>query len=68
LQHVLPKGFRRVRDYGLLHANAKQRLSLLQRLVIALFVPAADRLTGAGFLWHFDRSHYFSRKNYVRCP
>ena len=29
-QHVLPKGFRRVRDYGFLHANAKKLLSLVQ--------------------------------------
>ena len=33
LQHVLPKGFRRVRDYGFLHANAKKLLSLLQMLL-----------------------------------
>jgi len=25
LQHVLPKGFRRIRDYGFLHGNAKKR-------------------------------------------
>ena len=30
MQHVLPKGFRRVRDYGFLHANAKKLLSLVQ--------------------------------------
>ena len=30
LQHVLPKGFRRVRDYGFLHANSKKLLSLVQ--------------------------------------
>ena len=30
LQHVLPKGFRRVRDYGFLHANAKKLLALVQ--------------------------------------
>jgi hypothetical protein len=35
LQHVLPKGFRRTRDYGFLHGNAKrliQRLHLLLRV------------------------------------
>lgn len=35
LQHVLPKGFRRSRDYGLLHGNAKklrQRLQLMLKL------------------------------------
>lgn len=30
---VLPKGFRRVRDYGFLHANASSRLLLLQLLM-----------------------------------
>jgi hypothetical protein len=33
LQHALPKGFRRVRDYGFLHGNAKQRLHLVQRVL-----------------------------------
>ena len=42
LQHVLPKGFHRLRDYGFLHGNAKKRLSLVQlvlRLVIELASP-----------------------------
>ena len=30
VQHVLPKGFRRIRDYGFLHSNAKKLLSLVQ--------------------------------------
>ena len=30
LQHVLPKGFRRVRNYSFLHANAKKPLILVQ--------------------------------------
>jgi len=29
-QHVLPKGFRRVRDYGFLHGNARKTLQLIQ--------------------------------------
>ncbi len=33
LQHVLPKGFRRVRDYGFLHGNAKKTLSLVQLIL-----------------------------------
>jgi len=33
LQHVLPKGFRRVRDYGFLHSNAKKMLSLVQLIL-----------------------------------
>ncbi len=33
LQHVLPKGFRRIRDYGFLHGNAKQKLRLVQQVL-----------------------------------
>jgi hypothetical protein len=33
LQHVLPKGFRRVRDYGFLHGNAKRSLLLIQMIL-----------------------------------
>jgi hypothetical protein len=36
LQHVLPKGFRRVRDYGFLHGNAKKLLSLVQMVLHTL--------------------------------
>lgn len=42
LQHVLPKGFRRIRDYGFLHGNAKKRLMLVQlvlRVVVANLSP-----------------------------
>jgi len=42
LQHVLPKGFHRVRDYGFLHSNAKTLLKLVQlvlRVVIQLLTP-----------------------------
>jgi hypothetical protein len=39
LQHVLPKGFRRVRDYGFLHGNAKKLLSLVQ-LVLRVMIEA----------------------------
>lgn len=34
-QHVLPKGFRRVRDYGFLHPNAKATLHLIQQILLA---------------------------------
>jgi len=37
LQHVLPKGFRRIRDYGFLHGNAKKVLKLVQ-LVLRVVV------------------------------
>jgi hypothetical protein len=42
LQHVLPKGFRRVRDYGFLHGNAKKTLKLVQlvlRVIIEIITP-----------------------------
>ena len=34
LQHALPKGFRRVRDFGFLHGNSKKKLWKLQLLLI----------------------------------
>ena len=33
LQHVLPKGFRRARNFGFLHPNSKRLIRLLQLLV-----------------------------------
>ena len=33
IQHVLPKGFRRARNYGFLHANCKRLIGLLQLLL-----------------------------------
>ena len=33
LQHVLPKGFRRARDFGFLHGNAKKLLWLVQQVL-----------------------------------
>jgi hypothetical protein len=43
LQHVLPKGFRRVRDYGFLHGNAKKLLSLVQMVLKVLIQASAPR-------------------------
>ncbi len=37
LQHVLPKGPRRVRDFGFLHPNCKRLIALL--LVLLRFAP-----------------------------
>jgi hypothetical protein len=37
----LPKGFRRVRDYGFLHGNAKKLLSLVQ-LVLQVLIHACS--------------------------
>jgi hypothetical protein len=42
LQHVLPKGFRRARDYGFLHGNAQKLLSLVQ-LLLQVLIQAASR-------------------------
>jgi hypothetical protein len=42
LQHVLPKGFRRIRDYGFLHGNAKKMLNLVQlvlRVIVEIITP-----------------------------
>uniref|UniRef100_UPI0035E426BD transposase n=1 Tax=Teredinibacter franksiae TaxID=2761453 RepID=UPI0035E426BD len=33
LQHTLPKGFRRARDYGFLHGNAKRLLKTIQYIL-----------------------------------
>jgi putative transposase/transposase-like zinc-binding protein len=33
VQHVLPRGFRRARNYGFLHANCKRLIALLHRLL-----------------------------------
>ena len=39
MQHVLPRGFRRVRDYGFLHGNAKKILFIVQ---LILFVKIKE--------------------------
>ena len=44
LQHVLPKGFRRSRNFGFLHPNCKRMISLLKLLV---FRPAPSAPTAA---------------------
>ncbi len=43
LRHVLPSGFRRVRDYGFLQANAKRLLTLLQIVLRVHIAPAPTR-------------------------
>jgi len=49
LQHVLPKGFRRVRDYGFLHGNAKKMLALVQR-VLGLFIETRTKSSRPPFI------------------
>ena len=39
LQHTLPKGFRRARDYGFLHGNAKRLLRIVQ-WVLQVSIPS----------------------------
>ncbi len=41
LQHVLPKGFRRARDYGFLHGLAKKTLQRIQLLLKVAISPLA---------------------------
>ena len=41
LQHVLPKGLRRARDFGFLHPNCKRPIALLQ--VLLRFDPGAAK-------------------------
>jgi hypothetical protein len=43
LQHVLPKGFRRTRDYGFLHGNAKRTLLRIQLLLKVRLLPSPKR-------------------------
>jgi len=43
LRHVLPRGFRRVRDYGFLHANAKVLLALVQLILHIKLKPIKKR-------------------------
>jgi hypothetical protein len=44
LQHVLPKGFRRARNYGFLHPNKKALIALLQLVLrIASRPPMPDK-------------------------
>jgi hypothetical protein len=42
-QHVLPRGFRRVRDYGFLHGNARRLRSLLQLVLRVRILPIQMR-------------------------
>lgn len=48
LQHCLPKGFRRTRDYGYLHGNAK---AILRVLLWALRVPTPAPKTKKAASW-----------------
>jgi hypothetical protein len=43
LIHVLPKGFRRARDYGFLHGNAKRKLALLHYILSVMVEKVTQR-------------------------
>ena len=45
VQHVLPRGFRRARNYGFLHPNSKRLIALLQLLVFRQPQRAAEPAT-----------------------
>ena len=47
LQHVLPKGFRRARNYGFLHGNAKSTLQRLQLILKVILKPTLIRRKNA---------------------
>jgi hypothetical protein len=49
LQHTLPKGFRRARDFGFLHGNAKRTLKLVQ-LLLRVFVPIQQKIERQKFV------------------
>jgi hypothetical protein len=51
LQHTLPKGFRRARDYGFLHGNAKRTLTLVQWILKINITPPPCRARPA-FICH----------------
>ncbi len=44
LQHILPKGFRRVRDYGFLHHCSKQLIKVLQYILKCNPVAVVDKI------------------------
>lgn len=43
LQHILPKGFRRARNYGFLHPNSKSTIALLQLRFKMVLKPVEAR-------------------------
>ena len=47
LQHVLPRGFRRVRDYGFLHGSAKKRHQLVQ-MILRVILPSPTEKSRPG--------------------
>jgi hypothetical protein len=48
-QHTLPKGFRRARDYGFLHGNARKIRQLIQ-MVLRVMLPAPEPKVRPAFI------------------
>jgi len=65
LQHTLPGGFRRVRDYGFLHGNSRRLLTLIQLLLHAR--PAQPELPKRPVFKCPDCGSAMSIKGF-RCP
>jgi hypothetical protein len=55
LQHTLPKGFRRARDYGFLHGNAKRLLKTVQ-WVLQVSVPKLHKIQRPKFICRLCQS------------
>lgn len=49
IQHALPRGFRRVRDFGFLHGNAKRLLKIVQ-WVLQVELPNASKIPRPKFI------------------
>ena len=49
LQHTLPKGFRRARDYGFLHGNAKRLLKTVQ-WILQVSIPKLQKIQRPKFI------------------
>jgi len=45
LKHVLPRGFRRARDFGFLHGNCKRRVMILQVISRYFVLPEIKTLS-----------------------
>jgi Putative transposase/Transposase zinc-binding domain len=58
LQHVLPKGFRRARNYGFLHPNSKRLIALLRLLV---FKPCVKSPTESASVTKTERPKLLCR-------
>ena len=56
LQHVLPKGFRRVRDYGFLHSNAKKLRQLVQ-VILKVVIDKIPQRSRPNFKCAFCKAH-----------